>query len=231
MNGGAVKDDLPTFEIRGIREQLPEGEHVLWQGAPDWRSLARTAFHVRKLAVYFAAMLALRVAFSLSDGQTLGAALASSIDLAVLALAALAVIHVIAWMSASTTVYAVTNRRVVMRVGIALPIIVNLPLPEIAAAALKVHRDRSGDMPLQLKGEDVRLAYAVLWPHVRRWRFAHPEPMLRAVPDAVAVANILSQALAAAVQVPAQWTAEQQRSEHEAAAANEAAQPRIAVAA
>ncbi len=231
MNVGAVKNDLPTFEIPGIREQLPEGEHVLWQGAPDWRSLARTAFHVRKLAVYFAAMLALRVAFSFSDGQTLGAALASSIDLAGLALAAIAVLYVIAWMSASTTVYAITNRRVAMRVGIALPIVVNLPLPDIAAAGLKVHGDRSGDMPLQLKGDDVRLAYAVLWPHVRRWRFAHPEPMMRAVPDAVAVANILSQALAAAVQAPVQWSPEQGRAEHKTPAANETSRPQIAVAA
>lgn len=226
-----MKNDLPVFEIRGIREQLPEGEHVLWQGAPDWRSLARTAFHVRKLAVYFAAMLALRVVFSMADGLALGAALASSIDLAGLALAALAVLHVIAWMSASTTVYAITNRRVAMRVGIALPIVVNLPLTDIAAARLKVHRDRSGDMPLQLKGDDVRLAYAVLWPHVRRWRFAHPEPMMRGVPNAVVVADILSQALAAAVQAPAQWTAEPQRAEHKTPAANETSRPQVAVAA
>lgn len=229
-----ASSEYATFEIRGIREQLPAGERVLWQGAPDWRSLARTAFHVRKLAVYFAAMLALRVAFMMADGGAIGAVLASSVDLAALAVAAIAALYVIAWLSARTTVYAITNRRVVMRVGIALPVIVNLPLPDIAAAALKLHGDRSGDMPLQLKGDDVRLAYAVLWPHVRRWRFAHPEPMLRAVPDANAVANILAQALAAAVQAPAQWTATPEpveRPQREAAAANESAEPQVAAAA
>jgi hypothetical protein len=36
------------------------GEHVVWQGAPDWRSLAVHAFHVRKIALYFVFMLALQ---------------------------------------------------------------------------------------------------------------------------------------------------------------------------
>lgn len=221
---------LPTFPIRGIRESLPEGERVLWQGAPAWRSLARSAFHVRKLAVYFAAMLVLRVVFSMTDGQTLGAAVGSSVDLAVLALACLAVLYVIAWLSATTTVYAITDRRVVMRTGIALPVIVNLPLPDIAAAGLKVHRDRSGDMPLQLKGDDVRLAYAVLWPHVRRWRFAHPEPMMRAVPDGVVVAKILAQALAAVNQARVSWSAEPERGAHPVPS-DQVEQPQVAVAA
>ena len=43
----------------GLPSALPAGEHVVWQGAPDWRSLAVQAFHVRKIAVYFAFMLAL----------------------------------------------------------------------------------------------------------------------------------------------------------------------------
>lgn len=224
--------DLQTFAIRGIREQLPAGEQVLWQGAPNWRSLARSAFHVRKLAVYFAAMLALRIAFSIADGNTVAAAVWASVDLAGLAIAALAVLHVIAWLSATTTFYAITNRRVAMRVGIALPIVVNLPLPEIVAAGLKVHSDGSGDMPLQLKGDDVRLAYAVLWPHVRRWHFAHPQPMMRAVPDGAAVADILAQALVKAVEGQIQWTAAPgpMGAQH-LPAANEHQQPEVAVAA
>ncbi len=219
-----------NFPIRGIREELPEGEHVLWQGAPAWRSLARSAFHVRKLVVYFAAILVLRIAFSMADGQTLGAALGSSVDLFVLALATIAVLHVIAWLSASTTVYAITDRRVVMRVGIALPVIVNLPLNDIAAAGLKVHGDESGDMPLQLKGEDVRLAYAVLWPHVRRWRFAHPEPMMRGVANGVVVARILAQALAAVNPARVSWSAEPTCNE-QPISSDRIEQPQIAVAA
>lgn len=35
------KDDVQVEPIRGLPELPPEGEHILWQGAPDpgrWRS-------------------------------------------------------------------------------------------------------------------------------------------------------------------------------------------------
>jgi hypothetical protein len=43
-----------------------------------------------------------------------------------------------------------------------------------------------------------RIAYAVLWPHVRPWQMRQPSPMLRCIPDAEKVAGILAQAYAAA---------------------------------
>jgi hypothetical protein len=41
------------------------------------------------------------------------------------------------------------------------------------------------------------MAYSNLWPHVRPWRLANPEPMLRSIPEAERVAQILSNALVA----------------------------------
>ena len=43
--------------------------------------------------------------------------------------------------------------------------------------------------------------YALLWPHARPWRYRSPEPMLRAVPDAQAVAARLTRACAALVAI------------------------------
>ena len=40
----------------GLPELLPEGEHIVWQAAPDWKQLAIHAFHVRKIAIYFSLM-------------------------------------------------------------------------------------------------------------------------------------------------------------------------------
>ena len=46
------------FEAQyGLPEKLPEGERILWQGAPDWQVIARRVFHVNKVAIYFALML------------------------------------------------------------------------------------------------------------------------------------------------------------------------------
>jgi hypothetical protein len=48
----------------GLPSDLPPGERVVWQGAPDWKRLAIHAFHVRKVALYFALMLAVQAPLS-----------------------------------------------------------------------------------------------------------------------------------------------------------------------
>jgi hypothetical protein len=181
--------------IRGLPELLPAGEEILWQGAPCWSRLARSVFHVDKLAIYFAAMVAWRVGSALSEGQPTLDVVAAAAPLALLGFAALGILTGIAWLQGRTTVYTLTNRRVVLRFGVALDMAVNLPFARIQSAALKVHRDGTGDIPL-LVTDAQRLGYGMLWPHARPWRFGRRvEPMLRAVPDAEAVAATLTRAV------------------------------------
>jgi hypothetical protein len=72
---------------------------------------------------------------------------------------------------------------------------INLPFKIVEAAGLKIFEDGSGDIALQLQ-PDNKAAYAVLWPHARRWHYKHPQPSLRSIPNAREVADILSEALA-----------------------------------
>ena len=88
-----------------------------------------------------------------------------------------------------------TDRRVVLRFGVALTMSVNLPLVLVENADLRRAPDGSGDVILRMSGRQT-LGYALLWPHARPWRFSRPEPMLRAVRDVSAVAALLSEALA-----------------------------------
>jgi hypothetical protein len=185
--------------IEGIREPLPEGERVLWQGAPSWRALSVRAFHIRKVAIYFGLLLAWRLAASLSDGQTFTAALAASVGLVIVAAFGLGLLALLAWLSARTTIYAITSRRVMLRIGIALPIFVNLPFKGIDGAALRTFGDGTGDLPLQLE-DDVRLAWLHLWPHARPWLLKQPQPMLRGLRDPQQVAAVLQGAIAADTQ-------------------------------
>jgi len=181
----------------GLPEELPAGEHILWQGAPDWKRLARQAFHVRKLAVYFGLLLAWRIAGTLVDG---GGAAALLRDLAVtlpLAALGLGLTLLLAWMSARTTIYTLTDRRLVLRVGIVLTVTFNLPYKRIAGADLALTDAGHGDIALTLAGTD-RIALLQLWPHARPWQLAKPQPSLRALPDAQHVAQLLSGAWAAA---------------------------------
>ncbi len=118
-------------------------------------------------------------------------------------LLALAVVSLMAWLSSRTTVYTITDRRVVMRVGVVLSLTFNLPFGRIAAAGLRRYPDGSGNIPLTLSAQD-KIAFMHLWPHVRPWRLARPEPMLCCVPEAAQVAEILAQAWAGATGAPAQ---------------------------
>ena len=88
----------------------------------------------------------------------------------------------------------ITNKRVVMRYGVALPMALNIPFKRIASASIARHARETADIPLVLSGPD-RISYLHLWPHVRPWRVTRPEPMLSAVPDGARVAEILGRAL------------------------------------
>lgn len=184
--------------IRGLPERLPQGEHILWQGAPDWKSLAIRALHVRAVIAYFASLFVWSVWAATSEGSALGAALLIAARLVPVTLAAAGLLALYAWLAHRTTVYTITNRRAVMRFGIALPMTLNIPFAVIASAGVKVYGDKTGDVPLELIGAD-RISYLALWPHVRPWWTAKPQPMLRAVPQAERVAEVLRDALRLAV--------------------------------
>jgi hypothetical protein len=186
----------------GLPERLPAGEHILWQGSPDFTTLALRVFHVRKAAIYFATLLALRCALVLADGGTLTDGLVALAWPLPLALTALASLTALAWMTARTAVYTLTDKRIVMRIGVVLTLTFNIPLRSIRAAALRRGNARSGDIVIQLGGPD-HIAWLHLWPHVRPWHVARPEPMLRAVADAAQVAALLSQAWTAVTGVAA----------------------------
>jgi hypothetical protein len=187
----------------GLPERLPADEHVLWQGSPDFRALAVRVFHVQKAALYFAALLLLRAGFAMSDGGTAWDGLVALAWPLPLALTALASLSALAWMTSRTTVYTLTDKRVVMRIGIVLTLTFNIPLRTLRSAALRRSDGRTGDIAMQLAGPD-HIAFLHLWPHVRPWRLARPEPMLRAVTDANEVAALLSQAWSRRVGVAAQ---------------------------
>lgn len=188
--------------VRGLPEVLPPGEAILWQGAPDREVMARRALHIRTLAIYFALLSVTRGVATAMDGVPAGAAALDALWLAVPAAATIAILYLFAVLWSRTTVYTVTNRRLVMRIGVALSMTLNIPFNRIEAAAVKVNPDGSGDLSLRLAADN-NIAYALLWPHARPWHFSRAEPTLRAIPQVELVAQILARALAASAAMPA----------------------------
>jgi Bacterial PH domain len=183
----------------GLPEPLPKGETILWQGAPDFLTLAVRVFHLKKVAIYFAVLVAARAIFLASSGADAISTLVGSLIPAALALTALTALAILAWLTARTTAYTLTDKRIVMRIGIVLTLTFNLPLKRIKAAGLQLTTKGFGDIPLALSGGD-RIGWLNLWPHARAWRIANPEPMLCCVPNAQAVAIALQKAWAGATE-------------------------------
>ncbi|MBV9655776.1 MAG: PH domain-containing protein [Acetobacteraceae bacterium] len=184
-----------------LPERLPAGERVLWRGRPRWQVLARRAFHIRGLAAYFGVLLGWYAVTAFTSGADAADAALATLRMAALAVTPLGLIAVYAWLCSRNASYWITNRRVVIRAGIAVPVTYNLPFSRLASAGLRTWADGSGSIALTLLPPD-RVAFFALWPHTKPWRLARPEPMLRCIDNAERAAQILARALAAEAAVP-----------------------------
>ena len=192
MSGG--HDDYAVEPIRGLPEAPPPEEKILWQGAPDPWEMAKHVFHIRIVALYLLALTAWRFNTHLQAGHW-RAAVVATLSLMTISLLALGLLALLAWLCSRTSVYTITSKRIVLRIGISLPTAINIPFTVIGAADLRAHANGTGDISLVLTGED-RIAYSNFWPHVRPWRLNRPQPMLRGITEVRAVAGLLGEALA-----------------------------------
>ena len=186
----------------GLPEALPDDEKLLWQGSPEWRAMALEVFHVRKLFIYFALLLVLRAGFIVSDGGGAADVFSAWVWLLPTCAAAVAAMLWLARQTARSTVYSITSKRVVMRIGIVLNVTYNLPFKRIAAAGVLKRADGHGDIPLTLLRGD-RIAILQLWPHARPWRLRQPEPTLRCLANVAEPAGVLSKAWSEATGIAA----------------------------
>ncbi len=193
-------DDFNFEPVRGLPEQLPEDEHILWQGSPDAGMLAREAYKVRWVAAYFALLALWRVGVSSADFP-LGIAVMHGVPFVLSGALACGVLYLLAVIQARSAVYTLTNKRVAMRIGAALTMTLNLPYTWIGTASLDVRKSGHGTLAFELIGE-ARLSFLMSWPHVRPWRMARTQPALRCIKDAQEVAAIFAEAAETRISQP-----------------------------
>jgi len=182
--------------VKGLPEDLPADEHMTWQGSPHWWSMARRTFRVQQFGLYFAALIGVHQVFYYSSGGDIAGGMVSLAWQSGLALFTLGILTGLAWLFARSTIYTMTNKRVVLRFGVAIPMMINLPFDRMHSADLRAFDDGSGDIALRLEDGE-RISYWALWPHARPWNMSPVVPMLRNVPDATRVAGELATAVAA----------------------------------
>ena len=179
-----------TPEGTGI---LPWGERVLWRSSPDPRLLTEHLFRLRRVAAYSVILYALWAIRQWRSGPGHDF-LRTSIVWLVLVLITVGFLHWLAQTTSRTSTYILTDRRLVMRVGIALEMTVSVPLSMIERVDVRQFRDRSGELVVTLAAA-MRVGYGALWPHVRLRAPRHPQPVLRGLHQPEYVATLLSEAV------------------------------------
>ena len=193
-----LSPDIPEHDgepLPGLPEALPAGETMLWQGRPEPAGFATRALGLRGLSLYFGGLLLLQAGIGFAQGGGLvqvGGGLAIS---ATIGLVCLGLLRLIGRAAARATIYTITDKRVVLRVGIALPMIINLPFAVIGSVARAAQPDGTEDVVLSVV-KPAHVSWVALWPHVRLGSILRPQPVLRALPQAAGAAQLLARALA-----------------------------------
>lgn len=193
-------NDFKFEPVRGLPEELPSDEQILWQGSPNALRLARDAWALNWVICYFALLTIWRVGVSSAD-VPFTTALLHGVPFVLAGVVVALLIYAVAAIQARSTVYTLTNKRVCMRIGAALTMTLNLPYVCIANAQATVRTDGTGTIMLELTGE-TRLSYLMTWPHVRPWHMRRTQPALRAIPEAAMVAAIFAEAAETRVSQP-----------------------------
>jgi len=180
--------------VKGLPAPLPEGERLLWQGAPRAWPFLRQIFHTNILAFYVAMLLSWCLATGARSGQLHDSVIAV-LQFGGLSLLAFALLAGFAVLQARSTTYSITSARVIIDYGVAFEKAVNIPFAAVDAASLCEHGDGTGDLIL-VPRRDQSIHRLLLWPHVRPWHFGRTQPALRALADAQKAASILGRALA-----------------------------------
>ena len=186
------EDDFAVEPIEGLPELLPKGEVILWQGRPNWLRLTIELLNLWWVIGYFGLLAAWRF-LTVIDYMPLGTAFSASIPFLFVAAFVGLLLCGVGYIQAKATLYTITNRRVVMRIGAALTLTLNLPFTKIDNAAVAKKRGGFGNIAFETSG-DTKFSFFVLWPHARSWYFGKPQPTLKCIPDIEKVSSILGQA-------------------------------------
>ncbi|WP_439102472.1 photosynthetic complex putative assembly protein PuhB [Congregibacter sp.] len=191
MSVGEYEDE----PVRGLPDYLPSDETLIWQGEPDFKIMARRVFHVRNVAIYFAVLIVIHLGVQTTRGGSLSDIILGSSWMIGLGVLAVGILTLLAYAYARTTIYTLTDKRLVLRSGVAIPMMVNIPLSIVTAADMSKQPDGSGDIVLSLE-QKKRLSYMMLWPNVRSWKWNPTQPALRSIRNveelAASLASVVS---------------------------------------
>ena len=168
--------------VEGLPDFLPEGETMVWQGRPTVAAMAGRVFFIPHLALYFGLLIAGHTVYRLMEGVSGVQVMGTFVWQAGLAATVLVLLAWLARSYAASVIYTLTSERLVIRSGVALPMMVNIPIEQITAADMRVYRDGTGDIVLTPVA-DRKLHWVLLWPNVSAWYSRPIRPLLRGLAE------------------------------------------------
>ena len=113
--------------VEGLPEHLPEGETMVWQGRPTAAAMGKRVFYIRHLTLYFGLLIAGHTVYRLMEGVSAAQVMGTLVWQAGLAATVLVLLTWLARAYAKSILYTLTSERLVIRSGVALPMMANIP--------------------------------------------------------------------------------------------------------
>jgi len=174
---------------KNILDAIPNGESILWKGRPSLWGFSWNLFGLKWITLYLSMLSIVSVArFFASDFYT-----AFYVDFLPFFLSGIFASIILIGLAATqtySTVYIITENRVIIKTGAALSFLISMPFKMIKEVNLQKRGASIGTISFELLSEK-RVPYISCWPSVRPWKFKRTQPAFSCVRSVDEVATIL----------------------------------------
>ena len=174
---------------KNILDAIPNGESILWKGRPSLWGFSWNLFGLKWITLYLSMLSIVSVArFFASDFYT-----AFYVDFLPFFLSGIFASIILIGLSATqtySTVYIITENRVIIKTGAALSFLISMPFKKIKEVNLQKRGASIGTISFELLSEK-RVPYISCWPSVRPWKFKRTQPAFSCIGSVDEVATIL----------------------------------------
>ena len=180
---------------KNILDAIPEGERILWKGKPSFWGFSWYFFGLKLLAFY---LIILSVVFAarLTVTDFFTAFVVDFLPFLLSGILTSCILMALAKIQSQSSVYIITENRVIIKSGAALSFLISMPFKKIKAVNLQKRKGSLGTISFELNSGK-RVPYISCWPSVRPWRFKKTEPAFSCIENVDEVATILRKSVMA----------------------------------
>ena len=162
-----------------VRKSVPNNEKIYWNGEPSWISFGYQVFGIKYLIFYFI-LSALYSVSQLGSVFSFIAFLVFYMPFLISGAFAAAILFVLAYIVACHTSYAITEKRIVIKTGVALVFLLNVPLKNIISIDKQRLAGGRGNLSFEARSKK-RIPFVSCWPSVKGGSFVQPIPAFRSI--------------------------------------------------